>query len=97
MKTAKEITNEFFGKYPAMKNGVDRAYYAYHANSVGPKEHHWPRYPQADYLTCQGDPLMHLRHDKCMACGRTRFEVRHGNESPECPQWKEFVQASNFS
>lgn len=76
MNTKHKI-EQWFKEHPEDKDGMIRAGYAYGEHS----NHRWPRFPPVDGFDG-------LRHDQCMACGRTRWEIRHGAGSPKCSAWK---------
>lgn len=61
--------------HPDAWDGVGRATYAYHKNHREAGAHY--------FLTA-------MRDASCQWCGRSREEVRHGNEKPTCaarPKW----------
>lgn len=70
-KSLKQIAVRYFEEHPQARDGVMKAYYAYHAN-------HFRLEPKGHNFT-SGD-----RHSKCLWCGRSREMVRHDNLPPEC-------------
>jgi len=67
------ITRQYFQDNPQAKDGVMRAYFAYHT-------HHISDHPSAHNFTGPS------RNDCCQWCGRSRESVRHDYLPPECLQ-----------
>lgn len=73
--TSKEIARQYFEEHPEEKDGVLKAWYAFHAP-------HWrvmPDMPLHNFTSSQ-------RWSKCINCGRSREEVRYDELSPRCLQ-----------
>ena len=69
----KQIVNEYFNAHPEEKDGVLKAWYAYHA----PHFRVMLDLPLHNFTSSQ-------RFSKCMWCGRSREMVRHDEESGQC-------------
>lgn len=64
---------QYFADHPNEKEGVLKAWYAYHA----PHFHVMPDVPLHNFTSSQ-------RWSKCSWCGRTREEVRHDEKTGRC-------------
>lgn len=69
MSETADTVRSFFDKNPEHKDGVIRAYYAYHAHLREDGGHNF---------------LVSDRAGKCLWCGRSREQVRWGNDGPKC-------------
>lgn len=67
----KQTALDYFKEKPAERDGVMKAYYAYHENHfrLEPKGHNFRGV---------------LRESKCVWCGRSREQVRHDDLPPHC-------------
>ena len=70
---ANQIANKYFAEHPEEKDGVLKAWYAYHA----PHFRVMPDMPLHNFTSSQ-------RWSKCQWCGRSREEVRHDEQSGRC-------------
>ena len=73
----KELATKYFEEHPEEKDGVLKAWYAYHA----PHFRVMPDMPLHNFTSSQ-------RWSKCQWCGRSREEVRHDDLSGRCAKHK---------
>lgn len=71
MKTPTHIVEQYFKEHPEAKDGVMKAFYAYHEEDYlnNPKVHYFPSL---------------LKASKCHFCGRRREDVRWDDLPPQC-------------
>lgn len=82
-KSLRQIANEYFDQHPEARDGVMKAYYAFHAGHFRLEAH------GHNFLSAS-------RQSKCAWCGRSREQVRYDDLPAQCqnrPDLPEVVDA----